>query len=141
MTNLKKIVTPASMLFERIAGELAGTFYNIGRSQGMTSKYKTDRAYARANIEKFLPKAIDYCIDMLARPDISNEMKELIYDALSERVNEPANITSTQLPELDMKKLIDNLPPIPQLLKPVREKPINIKTALSTTTAIGKTNG
>src|ERR1019366_8615513 len=118
---MKKVEKPCEILFEQVAGQLAATFYEVGRGQGMTSKYKTARAYAKANLEKFLPKAIEYCIDILARPDISAEMKEMIYDALSERVNDPNNITSTDikgLPDLDIKKLLDNLPPVvSQLLK------------------------
>jgi len=142
----KKIQNPSSILFETVAGQLAATFYEVGRSQGMTSVHKNARAYARANIEKFLPKAIEYCIDMLARPDINEEMKQMIYDALQERANDPSNITSTDvrgLPALDIKKLLDNLPaaPISQQLKKVRDKPININTALKTGTAIGAVKG
>ncbi len=97
---------------------------------------------------------------MLARRDINHEMKEMIYDALQERANDPNNITSTDirgLPALDIKKLIDNLPSaLPnQQLKKVRDKPISINTngnfdksiqnelkkRLQTGTAIGKVKG
>lgn len=144
MSN-RKIVTPSSILFEKIAGELAATFYEVGRGQGMTSKYKTAKAYANANIEKFLPRAIDYCISMLGRPDINEEMKVMIYDALSERMNDPNNVTSGDikgLPDIDITKLLANIPAAPpsQQLKPVREAPINIKTRLHNGTAIGKVN-
>jgi len=142
-TMNKKIVNLSSILFETVAGQLAATFYEVGRGQGMTSVHKNARAYARANIEKFLPKAIEYCIDMLARPDISQEMKEIIFDALQERVNDPTNVTSTDikgLPAMDIKKLLANLPQaLPnQQLKKVREKPINV---LTSSTAIGKVRG
>ena len=143
---MRKISAPHSILIETVAAHLAATFYEVGRSQGMTSKCKNAREYSRKNLEKFLPKAIDYCISMLANPNTNEEMKQMIYDCLSERVNDPNNITLTDikgLPALDIKKLLDNLPAAPpsQQLKKVREAPINIKTALQTGTAIGKVNG
>ena len=81
---------------------------------------------------------------MLGRPDINDDMKEMIYNELQERVNDPTNITSTQingLPDIDIKKVLDSLPvapaPISQALTP-RSKSINISTKLKTGTAIGK---
>jgi hypothetical protein len=143
MTKLK-VYKPSNILFEKVATELAATWYEIGRSQGLKSKWKDARSYARANLEKFLPKAIEYCIDMLGRADINDDMKEMIYNELQERVNDPTNITSTQingLPDIDIKKVLDSLPvapaPISQALTP-RSKPINISTKFKTGTAIGK---
>ena len=109
----------------------------------MTSKYKNAREYARKNLEKFFPRAIDHLLDILNNPYTPEDQKIMIYDALSERVNDPENITSTQikgLPDIDIKKILDNLPPAPpsQLLTPKRDKPINIKTKLNTGTTIGK---
>ena len=139
---MKKVSSPSSVLIEVTAGNLAATWYEIGRSQGMTSKYKTTKAYVNANVEKFIPKALDLLLDMLDNPSTPADQKEIIYDAISERVNDPNNITSTDikgLPDLDIKKLLDNLPPVvSQLLKPVRDKPINV---LNNSTAIGKVHG
>jgi hypothetical protein len=146
MNIARKIKDPSSILIETVAAQLAATWYEIGRGQGLKSKWKTPQAYARANVEKFVPKAIEHLIDQLNNPYTPEENKIMIYDALSERVNDPDNITSTQikgLPAIDIKKLIDNLPPAPpsQQLKPVRDKPISIKTALKSQTAIGQVKG
>jgi hypothetical protein len=76
-------------LFERVAGELAGTFYESCRSEGMPSEFKSAKAFARAKFLTFLPKAIELCLDMLHRPDIHQEMKDTILQAYLERANEP----------------------------------------------------
>ena len=76
-------------LFERVAGELAGTFYENCRSQGMTSEFKSAKAFARAKFLTFLPKAIELCLGMLERPDIHENMKQEILQAYLERANEP----------------------------------------------------
>ncbi len=141
MSN-KKILAPSSILIEQVAGAMAATFYEVGRSQGLKSKWKNPKAYALNNLEKFIPRAVDHLLDILGNPSTPNEQKEIIYDALSERMNN-GNITSTDikgLPALDIKKLLDNLPPaLPnQQLKKVREKPINV---LNNSTAIGKVRG
>lgn len=86
---MRKFTTPNSTLIEKTAGELAATWYEIGRGQGMTSKYKNPRAYARANLEQFIPKAIELLISMLGRPDIPDTMKDEIHAALTERANDP----------------------------------------------------
>lgn len=154
---MKKITKPHEILFEHIAGQFAAIFYETGRSQGMTSVHKTAKAYAAANLEKFLPRAIDHCITLLNRPDIPLEAKELIYDALTERVNDKSNVTSTDikgLPDIDIMKVLDNLNLLPtpnlQQLKPEREKAViiksdvakvNVKERLRTGTAIGKVGG
>lgn len=145
---MNKVFKPSNILFERIAGEMAAVFYEVGRSQGMTSKYKNARLYAKHNLEKFLPKAIELCIDMLGRSDISDDMKEMIYDELQERVNDPTNATSDSikgLADVDITKVLTALnlktAPTSQALKPVREKPISIRTQLNSRTAIGKVNG
>jgi hypothetical protein len=76
-------------LIEKVAGELAGVWYEIGRGQGMTSKWKTPRAYAKANIEKFIPLALKHLLEMLSNPTTPDLMKQEIYDAIMERVNDP----------------------------------------------------
>jgi hypothetical protein len=83
------IKEPEHIIIEQTAGELAATWYEIGRSNGMRSKYKTARKYAEANLEKFVPKAIDILTDMLANPSTPQTMKDHIMDALLERANAP----------------------------------------------------
>ena len=80
---------PRYTLFEKVAGELAGTFFEDCRSQGMTSEFKSAKAFARAKFLTFLPKAIELCLGMLERPDIHDEMKQTILAAYLERANEP----------------------------------------------------
>src|SRR4051812_39706072 len=88
MSKFNKIITPASILIEKTAGELAATMYEAGRSSGMTSRYKNARAYARANLERFIPKAVELLIDIMSRPNTPPDQKELIYQALMERTND-----------------------------------------------------
>ena len=87
--NGKKLTTPKHIIIEKVAGELAATFYEIGRGQGGTSKYPNARAYAKANIENFIPKAVEILTDMLSMPHISQHMKDEIAEALIERANDP----------------------------------------------------
>lgn len=154
---MRKLQDPSSVLIEVTAGNLAATFYEVGRSQGLPSKHKTTKSYVNAYVEKFIPRAIDLLLDILHNPFTSEEQKSLIYDALSERVNDPANVTSTDirgLPPLDVMKVLNysQAAPPSQQLKKVREKPtvINISVGigvreiskrLRTGSAIGKVNG
>ena len=78
-----------NVLIEKTAGELAATTYEQLRSAGFKSKFKNPRAYARANIEKYVPVAVKILTEMLGRNDISAHMKEEIYEALLERANDP----------------------------------------------------
>ena len=135
----RQLKDPSSVLIEVVAGTLCATWYEIGRSQGLKSKYKTTKAYVNANVEKFIPKAIEHLIDQLNNPFISHENKELIYDALSDRVNDPSNITSSDirgLPSIYVMKVLNatNVAPPSQQLKKVRDKP----TIINTTTIVGK---
>lgn len=132
---MRKISDPSSILIETVAGTLAATWYEIGRNQGLKSKHKTVKAYVNANVEKFIPKAIEHLIDQLGNPFIPHEQKEIIYDALSERVNDPGNITSTDikgLAPLDVMKVLNYAQPAPpsQQLKKVRDKPTIINTSV-----------
>ena len=153
----KAIIAPHSILIEQVAGAMAATFYEVGRSQGLHSKCKNAREYARKNLERFVPRAIDTLLDILHNPSTSEEQKTLIYDCLSERMNDPDNVTSVQirgLKPLDVNKLLGMLPEASpsQQLKKVREKPTVINTnvgigqkeiakRLKTGSAIGKVNG
>jgi len=92
-------------LLRLFAREFAAVFYEAGRSTGLTSKYKNARSYARANLEKFIPKAVDYCIDMLKpTSNITDEARMQIYEALQERHNDPELVSI--LSNIDVKKLL-----------------------------------
>lgn len=107
---MKKIVAPHSVIIEKTALEFAATFYEVGRGQGLKSKYKDARSYAKANLEKFIPKAVDTLIDMLGKPHVPADQKQIIFDALKERVDDPE--LKEMLPDIDISKLI-----------PTKEKP------------------
>jgi hypothetical protein len=79
----------STAIIEKTAGAMAATWYEVGRSQGMTSKFKSARAYARANLEKFIPVALQHLLSMLSRSDISEHVKQEIYEAYIERANDP----------------------------------------------------
>lgn len=83
----KKIITPESEIIEQTALTLAASFYEIGRSQGLTSKHKNARKYAKANFEQFIPRAIEHLLEMLSNPSFDPKAKELIYTAIMERAN------------------------------------------------------
>lgn len=109
---MKKIVTPASTLIEKTALNCAQAFYEIGRSQGLPSKYKTGRHYAARYMEKFIPHAVDALMKQLCDPNTPVEAKDLILAAFRERMNDPeaaALANSSQnhsLPDIDIAKLI-----------------------------------
>ena len=90
MDTLQKneLVTPQSLLIEKTALELAATWYEIGRSQGLTSKWKDAKSYAKANVEKFIPNAVDLLMDMIGSGAIPEDEKQLIYEAFMERTND-----------------------------------------------------
>lgn len=97
---------PKHFLLFEVAGELAATFYEVGRSQGLTSKYPNARLYAKNNLEKFVPKAIEYFITMLNNPTFPDIAKKEIYDALMEAHNDPVLKTNQELPDIDVKKIL-----------------------------------
>lgn len=84
----KKLIKPESTLIEKTALELAAAFYEVGRGQGLKSKYKDHKSYARAHVKQFIPKAVDILMDMLAKDSIPKEQKDAIYDAIMERTND-----------------------------------------------------
>jgi hypothetical protein len=102
MTKLLK--PPKHTVIERTALELAATWYEIGRGQGLTSKHKDARAYAAHNLEKFIPKAVEILLSMLGRTDLPDLMKAEIYEAFLERHNDPE--LQEVLPNIDVKKII-----------------------------------
>ena len=93
---------PRYTIIEKVAGEFAGTWYEIGRGQGMTSKFRSAKHYARHNFERFIPKAVEVLTGMLNRQDLPDLMKQEIYDALMERANDPTlqhlNVQPNQVP-------------------------------------------
>lgn len=101
----KKISTPESVIIETTALEMAAVWYEIGKSQGLTSKHTSARDYARANLNKFIPKAIEHLLSMLGRNDIPKDQKDMIYTALIERHNDPE--LCAVLPNIDVKKALE----------------------------------
>lgn len=83
-----KLVTPQSLLIEKTALELAAVFYEACRSSGLTSKHKDARSFAKANVEKFIPKAVNLLMDMISSDAIPEDQKALIYEAFMERTND-----------------------------------------------------
>lgn len=95
-----KIVDPSDVIIEKTAGQFAGTFFEAARSSGMgiitlqgqkidLRKYKNNpRNFARAHLEKFIPAAIEALTTILGRENTPAAQKEIIYNALMERVND-----------------------------------------------------
>ncbi|MDE2031379.1 MAG: hypothetical protein KGI58_03940 [Patescibacteria group bacterium] len=92
-----KLIKPESTLIEKTALELAASFYEIGRGQGLKSKYKNARSYAKAYVKNFIPKAVDLLMDILAKDSTPQAQKDAIYDCLLERVNDK-DLASTGIP-------------------------------------------
>lgn len=95
-----KIVDPSNVIVEKTAGEMAGVFYDAARSSGMKKiklqgqiinlmRYKSPRDFARRHLEKFIPAAVHALIEIMSREHTPPEQKEMIYNALMERVNDP----------------------------------------------------
>lgn len=114
----RKLIQPYSILIEQTAGQYAAIFWEACRSSGMKAgRHKTARAYARANLEQFIPLVVKNLTDIMARPETSVEMKETIYQAILERTNDP---------DIDMlAKTAGDMPSFEQtvLYKPDNEKP------------------
>ncbi len=103
-------MTPRYTVIEKTALQLAAVFYEAGRSSGMTSKHKNARSYARANLEKFIPKAVEILLGMLNNPNTPKIMKDEILGAYLERANAPGlEILNEPVPEF---KLPENWIPI-----------------------------
>jgi len=99
MSLQRKIRDPSDVIVEKTAGEFAGVFYDAARSSGMTVinlqgqtinllKYKKTRDFARAHLEKFIPAAVHALNEIMCRPETPNDKKEMIYNAIMERVND-----------------------------------------------------
>lgn len=111
-SNKKILQGPKYTVFETVAAEMAAIWWETGMSQGMTSKYRDARSFARANFEKFIGEAIKHCVTLLGRQDIPDLAKAEIYEALHERNNDPDvnAMLGYGLPDLDVKKILDILP-------------------------------
>lgn len=88
MSLEKKLITPESLVIEKTALELAANFWEIGKSQGLTSRYKDARTYAKRHVKEFIPTAISILMDMLGKDHISMDQKDMIYAAFLERTND-----------------------------------------------------
>lgn len=84
----KKLIQPHSLVIEKTALELAAVYYEAGRSAGLTSKHKNARAFAKANVTKFIPKAVELLMDMLGKDSTPQDQKDMIYEAIMERAND-----------------------------------------------------
>lgn len=87
---MTKIVKPLDPLIFKVAAEFAATMYEAGRSSGMTSKHKDARAYAKANLEKFVPLAVKHLIELLKpTSNCTDYMRQEIHAALTNPINDP----------------------------------------------------
>lgn len=114
---------PKYTVFEKVAVELAAVWWEAGQNTpGLKpSKWKDPISFARANFEKFIPKAVELCIGMLDRQDIPDLAKAEIYEALMERQNDP-DINTTMgfgTPDVDIKKVMEMLPKQDAISQPV----------------------
>ncbi len=124
-----KIADPSTFIVEQTAGKFAAEFYEAARNSDLKvimlqgdkidlMKFKNDpRKFARKYLEKFIPAAVHSLNEILSRPNTPPDQKEIIYNALMERVNDP---------DLDMMaKTAGDLPEFEQtvLYKSDQEKP------------------
>lgn len=116
------IKNPRYTIIEQIAVNIAAQWYEIGRGQGMTSKHKDAKSYAKANIEKFIPKAVELALEMIGpNSTLPKQAKDDIFAALQERHNDPT--LNKYMPNVDVKKAIE----YGQMLER-KKPPIEIKT-------------
>lgn len=119
--NKKSIVTPQSLLIEQTALKFAAVFYEAGRSSGLKSKHKDAKAYAKANVERFIPIAVSILLDMLGMPHVPQSQKDTIYDAIMERTND-TELSDVGIPVFENK--VPHLPDYSKIFtKPELEKP------------------
>ena len=119
MSLANKLIRPRDVLIEKVAGELAATYFeaaqNTPQMDTLRKKYRNDpRRYARMNLERWIPVAVEHLISCLQSPRLSIEAKEEIFNCLADRVNDPENITSDDiinnggmLPKIDIKPILD----------------------------------
>jgi len=141
MTKLvNQLIKPESILIEQTALDLAAVYYEAGRSSGLTSKHPDARAFARANVTKFIPKAVELLMTILANPATPKEQKDAIYDAFLERANdeELSNVGIKAFENPFAKEFISD--------KVVEQKPViwntqSVESVLGHTNLLDKANG
>jgi hypothetical protein len=123
----KKLASPRTTLIERTALEFAAVFYDVGRSQGLTSKHKSARYYAAHNFIKFIPRAVSHLIDILNQPNASPAMKHEIWTALQERIHDDDTtaLFDNKLPDIDLTKVLDCKPEPPIIVNTKRFEHVN----------------
>ena len=95
----KSLKSPSDVIIEKTAGEMAGVWYDAARSSGMTivklqgdvidlRRFKSTRDFARRHLEKFIPAAVEALTTIMGRDTTPADQKEIIYQALLERVND-----------------------------------------------------
>lgn len=99
MSKFNKIKGPANYIIEKTALELAACAYEAGRSNGLTSRFPDARKYAHANLERFIPLAIQTLLKMLNMDSVPENQKEIIYEAIMERHNDEE--TPSMFPDFD----------------------------------------
>ena len=99
MSLSRKLKDPSDVIVEKTAGEMAGVFYDAARSSGMTViklqndninllRYKSPSEFARRHLEKFIPAAVHALNEIMCRETTPPEQREMIYNAIMERVND-----------------------------------------------------
>jgi len=95
-----KLIEPHTILIEQTAGKFAAEFFEAARSSGMgiimlqnekidLRKFKNNpRKFAQAHLEKFIPAAVHALMEILSKETTPEPMKEVIYAAIMERVND-----------------------------------------------------
>lgn len=129
MTKFKPLTDkPRSMVIERTAAQMACVFYEAGMNMGATSKYKNAKQFARANLERFIPKAIEHLLEILNRPDINTHMKDEIYTAIMERVHDGQTnvMVDNKLPDIDITKYLDHKPEAPIIINTTKASEYDI---------------
>ena len=103
ISERRKLVTePSSTLIEKTALQFACEWYEAALSSGLlpSKKQKDQKAWARANFQKFIPKVIEIFITMLGDPNQPDAAKKEIWAAIKERVDDPEMII--------LDKVVDN---------------------------------
>ncbi len=104
----KKIAKPANPLIYRTAAEFACTFYEAGRSSGMTSKHKDAKRFAAEYMERFIPLAIKHLLEMLKpTSNITEHMRQEIHAALTDPINDPDLMEAKVNTDFNMEMLLE----------------------------------
>lgn len=106
---MAKIIKPINPLIFKTALEFAAVFYEAGRSSGLKSKHKDAKSYAKANLEKFIPRVIQTFIQMLKpTSNMTEHQRQEIYHALVDPINDPDLMSGGKkngLPDINAQKL------------------------------------